>query len=196
MYEQQAAAVGTNWWISDGDRPTGPHSESMVLAGVKRGRISPVSYACPLGGQEWKMVCEWPAFVRACAAVGTVAHSPEVVVTRAAVGGRQTVHQKSWSGLALSSLILAAVGFFGYLMAVIVAAVGSTNGAAEDQPIVIVAGLMVVALLAANFFGALLGVIALTQNVGHKWMAVVGLLGNGLEILGLIGLIVLGALAS
>jgi hypothetical protein len=193
MFEQQSPNRAS-WWLSDGSNSTGPHSESTLLAGIKRGRISPLSYACPVGGQEWRLVCEWPAFVQECAAVGTVVHSPQVVATPAGMGRVGNVQQKAWSGLGLSSLILAVAGFFIHFVAVIVAAVCVSNGAGGDDPMLICAGLVMLATLVANLLGAVLGVIALVESTGHKWMALVGLIGNLLEILGLVGLIVLGTL--
>jgi uncharacterized protein with PQ loop repeat len=192
MFEQPQSPNSASWWLSDGNNPTGPHSESSLLAGIKRGRISPLSYACPVGGQDWRLVCEWPAFVQACAAVGTVVQSPQVVTTQAGLASVGKVQQKAWSGLGLSSLIIAAAGFFFHLVAVSIAAVAVTNGATGAEPIMICAGLVMVVTLVANFLGAVLGVIALVESAGHKWMAVVGLVGNLFEILGLVGLIVLG----
>jgi len=54
------------WWVSENGTPTGPHSESYVLVGLKTGTISAQTFVCPAGGQEWKRVTEWPPFSSAC----------------------------------------------------------------------------------------------------------------------------------
>jgi hypothetical protein len=180
-----------NWWLSDGNKSTGPHGEAALVAGVKKGRISPLSYVCPVGGQEWKMVCEWPAFIPACAAVGTVAYSSPGVTTQAAVRGAKGT-QKAWSGLALTSLIMAVAAFFSHFVSLIIAAVGVSSGKAGEDPILMIAGLMVFANLAVNLFGVVFGVVGLTQSTGHKWMAIVGVVGNIFEMLTIVALVALG----
>jgi hypothetical protein len=57
------------WWLSNQGTPSGPHSEGYVLAGLQTGTISPQTYACPVGGQEWKRLIEWPSFAATAAAV-------------------------------------------------------------------------------------------------------------------------------
>lgn len=199
MFEQQSPTGEASWWLSDGNRSTGPHGESALFAGIKREEISPLSYACPVGGQEWRMVCEWSAFARACAAVGTVVQSNQVVTTQVPIGdgnfggGSLKVRQKSWSGFALASLIIAVVGFFSHFVMAIVAAVGVSNGAKGPDLIMVCAGLMMLVTLAANIVGAFIGLVSLTQPVGHKWMGVIGLLGNLFQILGIVGLFILGS---
>jgi hypothetical protein len=208
MLEQQSPTGEVGWWLSDGNRSTGPHGESSLFAGIKRGQISPLAYACPVGGQEWRMVCEWSAFARACAAVGTVVQSNQVVTTQAPIAGGgfagggfagrggMMAHQESWSGFALTSLIVAVVGFCSHFVMAIMAAVGVSNGAKGPEPIMVCAGLMLLATLAANFVGAIFGLIGLTQPVGHKWMGLIGLLGNLLQILAIVGLFILGSVAG
>jgi len=56
-------------WLSNQGTPTGPHSEAFLLVGLKSGAISPQTYACPVGGQEWKRLCDWPGFASACPVV-------------------------------------------------------------------------------------------------------------------------------
>ena len=191
MFDKQPPAGSANWWLSDGNKSTGPHGEATLVAGVKKGRISPLSYVCPVGGQEWKMICEWPTFIPACAAVGTVAYSSQGVNTQAAAGGAK-VQQKAWSGLALTSLIMAVAAFFSHFVSLIIAAVGVSSGKAGEDPLLMVAGLMVFANLAVNLFGVLFGVVGLTQSAGHKWMAIVGLVGNVFEMLAIIALVAFG----
>ena len=60
---------GQQWWLSNQGAPAGPHSEAFLLVGLKTGAVSPETLACPVGGQEWKRLCEWPAFATTCAMV-------------------------------------------------------------------------------------------------------------------------------
>jgi len=129
--------------------------------------------------------------------------SDQVVTTQTPIvgggfggGGALKAQYKSWSGLALTSLIIAVVGFFSHFAMAIVAAVGVSNGAKGPEPIMVVAGLMFLATLAANFVGAIFGLIGLTQPVGHKWMGLIGMLGNLFQILGIVGLFILGSVAG
>jgi hypothetical protein len=129
--------------------------------------------------------------------------SDQVVTTQTPIvgggfggGGALKAQYKSWSGLALTSLIIAVVGFFSHFAMAIVAAVGVSNGAKGPEPIMVFAGLMLFATLAANVVGAIFGLIGLTQPVGHKWMGLIGMLGNLFQILGIVGLFILGSVAG
>ena len=63
---QPSADSGQQWWLSIHGKPDGPHSKAYILAELKTGAISPQTYACQVGGQEWKYLSEWPAFASAC----------------------------------------------------------------------------------------------------------------------------------
>lgn len=57
------------WWLSNQGKPTGPHSEAFLLAGLKSGTLSPQMYVCPVGGSEWKPLSQWPVFAATCPAI-------------------------------------------------------------------------------------------------------------------------------
>jgi hypothetical protein len=57
---------GQQWWLSNQGTPAGPYGEAFLLAGIKTGTISPQTHVCPIGGQEWKRLSQWPAFASAC----------------------------------------------------------------------------------------------------------------------------------
>lgn len=54
------------WWLSKQGTPDGPHSEGYILAGLQTGTISPQTFACPVGGQEWSRLGDLPTFASAC----------------------------------------------------------------------------------------------------------------------------------
>lgn len=54
-----------SWWLSTCGKAEGPHSSSYVLTGLKANNIPPTAYACPVGGTEWKLIQQWPAFASA-----------------------------------------------------------------------------------------------------------------------------------
>ena len=65
MTDQSTFPTKDGWWLSSQGAPTGPHDPAFILAGLKTGAISPQTNACPVGGQEWKQLAEWPLFVPA-----------------------------------------------------------------------------------------------------------------------------------
>jgi hypothetical protein len=58
---------GQQWWISCQGKPAGPHSEAFLMSGLRTGAISPQTYACAVGTQQWRRLYEWPAFASFCA---------------------------------------------------------------------------------------------------------------------------------
>jgi hypothetical protein len=193
MFEQESRE--SEWWLSDGERPTGPHNEAFLLAGIQRGAISPHAYTCPVGGQEWKLLCDWPAFARACAVAAIPTDVPLVARRSAVRADGSRVRQKKWSGLALSSFIIAMVAFVVHFVLLIIAAIGASTGAKETDPLMVCTGLFLFVTLGANLVGGVLGLIALTQPIRNKWMAAIGLAVNMLEIVGMIALLVIGSQA-
>ena len=73
---QPVASSSPQWWLSKQGIPDGPHSEAYILAGLQTGTISPQTYACPVGGQQWKRLCEWPTFASASPAPPSIPPPP------------------------------------------------------------------------------------------------------------------------
>ena len=47
------------YWLSSGDGQThGPHTVEELRALAIKGRVTPSSYLCPVGGKEWKLVSQ------------------------------------------------------------------------------------------------------------------------------------------
>ena len=130
-----------------------------------------------------------PAFARACAVAAIPMDVPLVACRSAVRADGSMVRQKKWSGLALSSFIIAMVAF----VVQFVAAVGVSTGVKATDSLMVCTGLSIFAMMGANLVGGILGLIALTQPIRNKWMAAIGLAVNMLEILGMIGLMVVGS---
>jgi hypothetical protein len=60
--DSAVVAQHQQWWLSNQGTPRGPYNESYILAGVKSGTIPIETLACPVGGQAWKHLYEWPPF--------------------------------------------------------------------------------------------------------------------------------------
>lgn len=189
MLEQQPAGGDGAWWLSDQGRPHGPHSEASVATGLTNGAISPQTYAFPTRGGEWKRLCEWPAFTRACA----IAPAPQYSAGSSLVEWeRPALARGKSSGVALSSFVIALVGLVVHFVLVMIAAVSVARGLKGTEPLMIATGLLIIAMLGANVIGGVLGLVAISQRVSNKWMAVMGIVLNALEFLAIIGLMVIG----
>ena len=103
------------------------------------------------------------------------------------------------AGLGLASFALAlTIGVYDFLLIVFASIVEtSTPGAMdEDSVIAIVVGLLILAGLASNMLGIALGIGGLFQGDRKKVFSVLGTTFNSAIILGIIGLMVLGAVAG
>lgn len=89
----ETADDACRWWLSTAGKAEGPYTESYIRAGLKTNTIASNVYSCPVGGQEWKAVSEWPEFAGACSA-NTPPPPPDHT--------RPT--KPSWNPLALASL--------------------------------------------------------------------------------------------
>jgi hypothetical protein len=96
------------------------------------------------------------------------------------------------SGLAKASFIIALVGIGVWLVLVVTAAVGVSSGMGERSPLMVIVGLGMMAFMAVNLMGAVLGIVALTKPISNKWMALTGLILNGLELVGVLFLMIVG----
>lgn len=110
------------WWLSNQGKPTGPHSEAYIVSGLRTGAISPQTYACPMGGQQWRRLFEWPEFSSACSAPSTAMPPPppspaqesgsSAVAARTAAAAAWSPEIIAWLGLLFSPVwagIMAAV---------------------------------------------------------------------------------------
>lgn len=54
--------VEPHWWLSTSGETEGPYGEAAIVQALQAGQVSPQAFACPHGGQEWRVITEWPAF--------------------------------------------------------------------------------------------------------------------------------------
>lgn len=65
MNETHPNDTGTGserWWLSKNSTPAGPYSEGYVSASLNGGTITSSTLACPVGGNQWRPLSEWPQF--------------------------------------------------------------------------------------------------------------------------------------
>lgn len=105
--------------------------------------------------------------------------------------GAPPIPQKS-SGLTKASFIIAMVGIGAWLVLIVTAAAGGSAGASDTSPLFVSVGLLAFAVMAVNLAGALFGIIALTKTISNRWMAVTGVIANGVELVGMLLWIVFG----
>ena len=79
-----------------------------------------------------------------------------------------------------------------WLMLIVSAAVAVSSGVDDMSLLMVMIGLGMFIVMAANLVGIIFGFIALPKPVSNRWMAVAGLTANGLEILGVVFLFFLG----
>jgi hypothetical protein len=105
--------------------------------------------------------------------------------------GAPPIPQKS-SGLAKASFIIAMVGIGAWLMLFVAAAAGVSSGAGETSALMMSVGLFMFGGMATNLAGAIFGIVALAKPISNRWMAVTGVIANGVELVGVLFLMVLG----
>lgn len=52
------------WWIAVNDEAVGPYGEAYVYAALEGAQLPMATLLCPVGGEQWKPVAEWPQFAR------------------------------------------------------------------------------------------------------------------------------------
>lgn len=63
--DQPSSGQGQQWWLSKQGTPRGPYDVPFILDGLLTGNIPAQTHACPVGGQTWKRLSEWPVFATA-----------------------------------------------------------------------------------------------------------------------------------
>ena len=79
-----------------------------------------------------------------------------------------------------------------WLVLLVAAAAGVSGGARDTSPLMVSLGLFMLAGMAANLAGAIFGIVALTKTISNRWMALTGVIANGVELVGVLFLMVLG----
>ena len=103
------------------------------------------------------------------------------------------------SGLGIASFIIAVAVGFGMVLLVVYAGVveaSSPGGMDEESMTAIAIGLGALGGMAAALLGVVLGIAGLVQRDRKRLFAVLGLVLNGLTILGVAGLILIGLMVQ
>lgn len=95
------------------------------------------------------------------------------------------------SGVGILSIVLGIVTFFAFLALIVGAGVMEMNGRmGDDDPEALVLGVMLFACLGGWLIGLVLGIVGAFQSERNRVCAVVGLVVNGLLLVGVTGLFV------
>ncbi|MDZ4816196.1 MAG: DUF4339 domain-containing protein [Verrucomicrobiota bacterium] len=163
-----------NFFVAKNQQRHGPYTEDEVRSRIMSGQFAKSDAGWHEGQVDWKPLSQLLVYLP---------DGPSIL---------PPLPQKS-SGLAKASFIIAMVGIGIWLILLSAAVIGVSSGAQETHPLMIIVGLLMFAGMAANLAGAVLGTIALTMSISNRWMAVAGLIANGLEIFGVVMLMVIGS---
>ncbi|MCA9117631.1 MAG: DUF4339 domain-containing protein [Planctomycetaceae bacterium] len=53
------------WWLARNGQAAGPYSEEYITDGLRAGTLTAASQACPIGGEKWKPLEDWPPWADA-----------------------------------------------------------------------------------------------------------------------------------
>ncbi|MDB6066906.1 MAG: putative rane protein/domain protein [Pedosphaera sp.] len=96
------------------------------------------------------------------------------------------------SGFAKASFLIGMIGIGAWVVILGAAAVGASKDADEHSPLLIIAGLCMFAGMAVNLAGVVFGIIGLRRTCSNRWMAITGVVANGLELFAVLSLMVIG----
>lgn len=100
-------------------------------------------------------------------------------------------------GLGVSSLVIGVIVLVGEFAAVVAAGVMAMQpgGVDEESPQAVILGLAMMVGLMLAIVGLVLGIVGAASATQHKVFSIIGLLINGLVLLGVVGLLILGSVA-
>ena len=103
------------------------------------------------------------------------------------------------SGIGIASFVISIfMGIFYFSVILIAGVVGAANpeGINEESVTAVVIGLLILAGLGVSLIGIGLGIAGVIQKEYKKILSVLGLVFNSLGVIGVIGLMIIGILAS
>ncbi|MDB6063812.1 MAG: hypothetical protein JWR26_20 [Pedosphaera sp.] len=160
-------------FVTKNQQQQGPYAADEVRARIVSGQLSESDLGWHKGLPGWVPLAQ----LLASGAVGPVGTPP--------------IPLKS-SGFAKASFIIGMVGTAGWLVFLGAAAVLAKGGANEKSPLLIIVGLCTIGGMGLNLAGVIFGIIALRQRISNRWMAITGVIANGVELLGVLSLMALG----
>lgn len=175
--------ASNEWFYTKGGKSYPPVTWNVLVEMVRAGQLDPTD-------QIWND--SLPRWVPAGAVEGLFAPNFGRYESRSVSASRQ----KSWLGAI--SLIMGIVFCIAEIVFVVAAGILSARpgGMNEKSPEAVLLGLLIISGCGGAFLGAVLGLIALFQPQSNKIVAVLGIAINGMCLLAVIGLIILGQMVS
>jgi len=102
------------------------------------------------------------------------------------------VPRKKNSSLGWASLVIGGVMFVGWFALLIAAGVAHHSGANDQSPVMAIIGLCIFAGVGVNLLGIIFGIVPLMKSEFSKTTCVIGIILNGLELLGMVGIMIMG----
>jgi hypothetical protein len=159
-------------FVAKNDQKLGPYTLEEVRARIDSGSFSWED----LGWHE--ALTDWQPLSRLLAALPSEGEGPPA--------------PRKSSGLAKTSFIISMIGIGAWLALIVAATVCVLRGVDEMSLFMVMIGLGMFVVMAANLAGIIFGFIALPKPISNKWMAIAGLTANGLELLGVLFLFFVG----
>ncbi len=166
-------AVTVQIYVTKNQEKLGPYSVAEVRARLASGQLSESDVGWHQGLANWLPL-------------------PQLLASLPAGPDDPQPPRPKFSGLAVVSLAIGALGIVFWFTIVAIAAIAVSAGKRENSPVMMIAGLFMFAGMGGNLVGIVLGVISLPKNSRNKWMAVIGLILNVVELLGILFLILIG----
>jgi hypothetical protein len=168
-------------YITKNQHQLGPYSPAEARNRILKGELTGSDLAWHAGLTSWTTLAEVLGSYSSHPSLGPIAPKPQVEVTPP-------------SGLSITSLVTAIIGAIGWITVLILAVLADKHGHGKDNndPVLLVIGLLFLGGLMVNVFGGIAGVAALIKGQSQKWMALTGLIFNGLELLVVLALAAIG----
>jgi hypothetical protein len=162
-----------NIYVTKNGLQHGPYTPAEVRARLASGHFIDSDLAWPDGATSWLPLSH-------VLATSQIDPHEEIIVP-----------QRS-SALAKASFIISMVGIGAWFVLIVAAAAGNSAGASETSPLMVVVGLSILGGMVANLAGCILGVVTISKPISNKWMAVTGLIANGVELVAVLILMIVG----
>jgi hypothetical protein len=168
-------------YITKNQQQLGPYSPAEARNRILKGELTGSDLAWHAGLTSWTTLAEVLGSFSSHPSLGPIAPRPQLEVTPP-------------SGLSITSLVTAIIGAIGWVAVLIVAVLVDKHGHGKDDndPVLLVLGLLFLGGLLVNVFGGIAGVAALIKGQSHKPLAITGLIFNALELLVVLALAALG----
>jgi len=167
-------------YVSKNSHQLGPYSAAEARNFILTGQLAGADLAWHAGLPQWTTLSEVLASQPSHPVLGPIAATEPPA--------------PSLSPLAIISLGVSIVGAIGWIGLLVFVAIADKHGRTKDEndPVIMVFGLLCLAGMAVNVLGAIGGIVALVKRTSHRWMAITGIILNALEFLVVFGLMIIG----